>query len=82
VEIKAEVDALEEIILEKWKQVAKEQIEKDFEGWFSDSSFSRSRDTKVFRATEHYWLTKALITQVLEEHMELNTRIVGPIHVV
>jgi hypothetical protein len=50
------------------KQSGEEQIKKDLEGWFSNFGFLRSRDKKVFKATEHYWLTKALIAQVLEEH--------------
>jgi hypothetical protein len=67
-ELKAEVDAMEEIVMAKRKQVVKEQIEKDFEGWFSNSGFSSSRDTKTFKATDQCWLIEALIAQVLQEH--------------
>lgn len=64
---------MEEIILEKRKKVAKEQIEKDFEGWFSDSGFSRSRDTKVFRPPSTIGSPRPLLPKCLRT-MELNTR--------
>jgi hypothetical protein len=44
-----------------------EQTKMDFEGFFSDFDFSRSRKTKVFKEIEHYWFIKILIAWVMEK---------------
>jgi hypothetical protein len=50
--IKEQIGVPEEAIWKKSKLVVNEQIEWDFEGWFSDSSFSKRRNTKLFKATD------------------------------
>jgi hypothetical protein len=52
--IKEEIGVLEEAILKKRKIVVNQHIDKDFEDRFSNSSFSRNKNTKIFKATEHY----------------------------
>lgn len=65
--IKEEVDQMEVAIREKGKNISNEQIQEEFEGWFQGPRFSRKRDTKIFRITEMYWMTKALFAQVVEK---------------
>jgi hypothetical protein len=47
-------------------QTLKHLIKKEFQDWVKDSSFSRPKDTKVFREMEFYWLTKTLIALSIE----------------
>lgn len=66
-ETKAEVANMEHAIKRKRWKLPKEQLEAEFKEWVPDSSYSRTRDTKIFKLIELYWLNKAFITQVVEE---------------
>jgi hypothetical protein len=56
--VKEEMRVLEEVVWEDGKLTENEKIVRDFEVWFSNSDFSKRKNTKVFEATKHYWLTK------------------------
>jgi hypothetical protein len=50
---------MEDTIREKRKKLSNEQIQEEFEEWFQNLRFSRTR------VTEMYLMTKALIAQVI-----------------
>jgi hypothetical protein len=64
--IKQEMDAMEHIIHKEIREISKLQLEDEFMDSVLDPCFSRSRNTKVFKLIELYWLNKAFVAQVIE----------------
>lgn len=42
-------------------------IIKEFQEWVKDFRFSRSRDIKVFRVMQFYWLVKTLVSLSMKD---------------
>jgi hypothetical protein len=61
--IKEDLVHLENFVKKKRKRMTKEQSEEEYKGWISDSRFSRTRDTRIFRITKLYWLNISFISQ-------------------
>jgi len=60
--VKYEMDAIEQTICEKRWDLSKYHLEAEFMDWVPNTSFSKSRDTKVFKLIELYWLNKSFIS--------------------
>lgn len=65
--IKATMATMEEDIKRKRQKLSKDDLEAKFKEWVPDSGNSRTRDTKIFKLIELYWMNKDFIAQVVEE---------------